>query len=153
MRKVVGQLFVLLGILMLGAAIWTGKQQYDVLNHWPKVEAEVTSSRVAQGLDSEGTMMYKAAIEFRYAVDGREFSAPAASNISTSNFASVKREVDRYAVGTRHPIRHNPENPNDLRFDAGYTIGFFFLPVLLGGMGIVFAGVGIAVVLTSRPAR
>jgi hypothetical protein len=150
MRKMVGRLFVILGILMLGAAFWTGKVQYDVLNHWPKVEAEVTSSRVAQGPDSEGTMMYKAAVEFRYTVNGNEFSTPSSSNISTSSYASVKREVDRYAVGTRHLIWHNPDDPNDVRFDAGYTLGFFFIPVLLGGMGVVFAGIGTAVVLTSR---
>jgi hypothetical protein len=152
MKKLIGKISVLIGIIMLLVAVWAGNRQYTILEHWPKVEAEVASSRVAQGPDSEGTMMYKAAIEFRYVVNGKEFTTPAASNISTSSYASVKREVDKYTVGSHHLIWYDPGDPNDVRFDAGYNISFFFVPVLLGGMGIVFAGIGVAVVISSRSA-
>jgi hypothetical protein len=152
MQKLFGKIFVLLGILMLAVAVWSGYRQYTILNQWPQVEAEVINSRVAQGVDSDGAMTYKAAIEFRYAVNGKELSTPVSSNISTTNYAGVKREVDRYPVGSRHLIWHNPADPNDVRFDAGYTFSFFFLPVLFGGMGITFAGIGAAVAMNSRQA-
>ncbi len=143
-------MFAALGIVMLLAAVWTANRQYTILNHWPRVEAEVAASRVAQGPDSEGTPMYRAAIEFRYTVGGKEFSTPSSSNINTSDYASVKRQVDKYAVGSRHLIWHNPGDPNDVRFDAGYNFSFFFLPVLFAGMGIVFTGVGTLVALTHK---
>jgi hypothetical protein len=153
MKKLLGKIFALIGILMILVAVWTGYQQHAILKQWPRVEAEVINSRVAQGPDSEGSMTYKAAIEFRYTVNGKEFSTPASSNISTTNYAGVKRQVDRYPVGSRHLIWHNPADPNDVRFDAGYTVGFFFVPVLFGGMGILFTGIGAAVVMTSRRAN
>ncbi len=150
MQSRIAKGFILLGIVMLGAAAWTAYRQHTIFRHWPTVEAEVVDSRVTQGTDSDGAMMYRAAIEFRYSVDGKDYSTPAASNISTSDYASVKRQVDKYSQGTRHRIWHNPVNPDEVYFDAGYNISFFFLPVLLGGMGIVSAGVGLAVVAVQR---
>ncbi len=54
----------------------------------------------------------------------------------------MKGVADAFAPGSEHAILYNPQNPNDIRYDAGYNFGFFFLPVLLGGMGIVFTAVG-----------
>jgi hypothetical protein len=149
----VGAIFTLAGAILLSVAGWTGNQQYTILKTWPIVEAEVTGSRVTTGRDPDGTTMYGTQMEFRYTVNGKEFTTPASSSYRSSSYPEMKRKADRYSPGTRHPIRYNPGNPDDIRFDVGYTFGFFFLPALLGGMGVIFAGLGITFLYVSRRQR
>jgi hypothetical protein len=151
--KLVGAIFTVAGAILVSVAGWTGNQQYTILKTWPTVEAEVTKSEVKTGRDSEGTTMYGTQLEFRYTVNNMEFTTPASSSYRSSSYTEMKRKANRYAPGTRHPIRYDPSNPDDVRFDAGYNFGFFFLPVLLGGLGVVFAGLGITFLYVSRRAR
>ncbi len=153
MFKLVGAIFTLVGAILLSIAGWTGNRQYTILKTWPTVEAEVTQSRVTTGRDSEGTTMYGTQIEFRYTVNGKEFTTPASSSYRSSSYTEMKGKANRYAPGTRHPIRYHPSNPDDIRFDVGYSFGFFFLPVLLGGIGIVFGGLGVTLLYVSRRER
>jgi len=148
--RLVGLVFTPIGIIMLALAGWTGNRQYTILKTWPSVEAEVTRSEVTRGRDSEGTTMYGTEIEFRYTVDGREFNTPSSSSYRSSSYREMKGKADRYAPGTRHSILYNPSDPADVHFDAGYNIGFFLLPVILGGMGLMFTGLGIGVLWASR---
>ncbi len=150
MQKIIARVFTLAGLVLLAVAVWAGNRQHKILKHWPTVDAEVVESRVMQGADSDGVVTYSAAIQFRYTVNGKEYSTPVASNVSTSNYVSVKRQVDRYAPGSHHRIWHNPEEPADVSFDAGYNLSFFFMPVLFGGMGILFTGVGIGIQASLR---
>jgi hypothetical protein len=149
----VGAIFAIVGVILLSVAGWSGNRQYTILKTWPTVEAEVTKSEVVSYRDSEGTTMYRAAIDFRYSVNGKDYTVPSSSNYSSSSYNSVKKDVDTYAPGTRHPIRYNPTDPHDMRFDVGYNFGFFFLPVLFGGIGIVFAGMGGLLLYLSRSER
>ncbi len=145
--KLLGSVFAVLGLGLLAGAGWSGNRQYMILTTWPTVEAEVTKSQVTHHISHDSrhntdTTMYQAKIEFHYMVENKEFTTPSTPGYSTSSYTSMKHMADVYAPGTRHPIRYNPADPNDIRFNAGYTFGFFFLPVLLGGMGIGFGGVG-----------
>ena len=149
-KRMLSWVFISIGVVLLACAAWAGYRQYTILTRWPTVDAEVLSSRVIQGHDDEGTAMYSASVQFRYAVDGKEYVTPSSSGVRTSSYPSVKREVDKFAPGTRHAIRYNPVDPNDVTFEAGYNLSFFFLPVLLGFLGIVFSGIGAAVLATSR---
>ena len=151
--KIVGGVFTLVGVMLLSGAGWTGNQQYTILKTWPTVEAEVTKSEVTTGRGSGGITMYETQLEFRYTVNKMEFTTPASSSYRSSSYPEMKRKTNRYAPGTRHPIRYDPNNPDDIRFDVGYSLGFFFLPLLLGGMGIVFAGLGITFLYVSRRER
>jgi hypothetical protein len=151
--KIVGGVFTVVGAVLLGVAGWTGNHYYTILKSWPTVEAEVTQSQVTVGRDSEGTTMYGTQIEFRYTVNGKPYVTPTSSSYRTSSYTEMKRMADRYAPGTRHPIRYNPGNPDDIRFDVSYSFGFFFLPILLGGMGAIFAGLGVTFLYVSRPKR
>ena len=153
--KLVGGIFAGVGLVLLGVASWSGNRQYTILKSWPNVQALVTKSQVThqQSHDSDrnrDTTMYQAEIEFQYSVDGKEFVTPSTPGYSTSSYPEMKRMADAYAPGTRHMIRYNPADPNDIRFNAGYNFGFFFLPVLFGGMGIIFSGVGFGVLVASR---
>jgi hypothetical protein len=153
--KLVGGIFAVVGLALLGAAYWTGNRQLTIIKSWPTIQAEVTKSQVTHHLshDSErstDTMMYEAEIEFRYTLNGKEYVTPSNPGYSTSSYPEMKRLADTFAPGTTHLIRYNPADPNDIRFNAGYSFGFFFLPVLFGGMGIVFGGIGTGLLIASR---
>lgn len=151
--RLVSGIFAIVGVVLLGIGGWLGNRQYTIITTWPAVDAEVTRSRVTSGRDSKGTAMYGAEIEFRYTVAGKERVTPSSVGYTTSSYLDMKHKVDRYAPGTRHPVRYNPTDPDDIRFNAGYNFGFFLLPIVLGGMGMVFASLGIAGLFTSRPGR
>lgn len=154
-NKLVGGIFTVVGLALLGTGGWVGNRQYTILKSWPTLEAEVTKSQVTHHVSHNSrshtdTTMYGAEIEFRYTVEGRQFTTPSTPGYSTSSYPEMKRMADTYAPGTRHTIRYNPADPNDVRFNAGYNFGFFFLPVVFGGMGVVFTGVGIGLLAASR---
>jgi hypothetical protein len=146
------------GIALLAAAGWTGNRQYTIMTQWPSVEAEVVRSQVThhQSQSSRSTTtsdMYTAEIIFRYRLKGRDYLTPSTTGYSSSSYPEMKRKADSYPPGSRHVIQYNPEDPNDIRFNAGYNFGFFFLPLLLGGMGIVFSGFGVGFLYASRRER
>lgn len=151
--KLVGAIFALVGSAMLGGSGWSANRQYTILETWPAVDAQVMDSRVASYRDSGGKRMYSAEIEFRYTVSGKEYKTPASSGYSSSSYTEMNSKVVKYAPGSRHSIRYDPANPNDIRFDVGYNFNFFFLPVLLGGMGLIFGGVGVGLLFASRSMR
>lgn len=150
--KIVGGVFTPVGLALLGFGLWTGNRQVTIMKTWPTVDAEVTKSDVTRGRDREGTTMYGVEIEFRYTVNGKDYATPSSAGYRSSSYTEMKGKADAYAPGTRHPVRYNPSDPSDIRFDVGYNFGFFFLPVLLSGMGLIFGGVGSGLLLASRSA-
>lgn len=126
--RLVGGIFAIIGVVLLGIGAWIGNRQYTILQTWPIVQAEVSKSRVTRGRDSEGTAMYGTEIEFRYTVEGKQYLTPSSSAYTTSSYRDMKRQADQYAPGTRHVIRYNPAEPDDIRFDAGFNFGFFLFP-------------------------
>lgn len=149
----IGGFFLLIGLAMLTIAGWSGYRQHTIIKSWPEVQAEVVKSELIDSRDDDGKTMYSTAMEFRYTVDGKEYTTPAKSGYSTSSYEEMKIQVDTYAPGTRHAIRVNPANPRDIRYEVGYTVGFFLLSVILGAMGVVFSGLSIVLLLVFRPER
>jgi hypothetical protein len=47
-------------------------------------------------------------------------------------------------------IRYNPADPNDIRTNAGFNLGFFIVPIFLGGFGILLTGRGVVIFALSR---
>jgi hypothetical protein len=148
--KLFGVIPLLIGLGFLAGAWFIASHQYTILKKWPTVDAEVARSELRHhqetiGKNNTRSTVYQAQIEFRYAVGGKQYTTPAGSNYSTSNYAEMAQKVDTYAPGTHHPIRYNPANPNDICFDAGFTFGFFLVPLIFGGVGLVFTLIGAAV--------
>lgn len=92
-------------------------------------------------------MVYEANVEFRYTVGGKSYTAQAGSDYSTSDYAEMKQKVKTYAPGTHHPIRYNPGNPSDISYDAGFTIGFFLVPLIVSGAGLIAVSTGVVLFL------
>jgi hypothetical protein len=148
--RLIGGIFAATSFLLLGVAAWSAHRQYTVITTWPAVDATVLDSRVTHetgmstGNSSQDTTMYKTEIEFQYRVGGKDYTTPSESNYSSSSYAEMKRNADAFPPGSVRRILYNPSDPNDITFSAGYTFGFFFLPVLFTGMGLLFAVMGLA---------
>ena len=153
--RIVGAVFTPIGLALLGFGGWTANRHYTILKYWPTVEAQVASSRITHYVSHDrdrntDTDMYGVEIEFRYAVNGKEYLTPSDAGYNSSSYPEMKGMVDKHAPGTRSVIKYNPADPNDIRFNAGYNFGFFFLPVLLCGMGLLFGGLGTVFLIASR---
>ena len=140
--KVVALVFTPLGLLLVVLTGWSANRQYTIMKSWPTVEADVVRSEVVRTEDSDGNTLYRPSIEFAYSVNGKDYRSFGGSHVSTSNYEATMRKLEVYAAGSRHRIWYNPADPNEIHFDVGYNFGFFFLPILLGSMGIVFTAFG-----------
>jgi len=140
--KIVGLIFGPVGIVLLAIAGYTGHRLYTILKSWPTVEAEVSKSELVSGTGDNGTVMHGVNLEFTYTVNGQKFVSPSSSPYRSSSPKSTQQKAETYAMGARHPIRYDPNDPGEMRFDVGYNPGFFFVPLLLGSMGLVFGLVG-----------
>lgn len=130
--KIVGNLFMGIGLVMLGFAAYLvyAHQQFE------KRALTVTGTVVAYHShisydDNSSTTMY--APEFEYTVKGKTY------NYVTSSSSSFKT----YAIGDEVDVLVDPDNPQEVLVNS--FMEKWFLPVLLGAMGLAFAGMGYAV--------
>jgi len=147
--RLVGAIFGCVGLTFLAVGGWLGHRQYTIMKSWPTVEALVTKSRITY-YHHRGHRVYETEIEFRYTVNGKTFDTPSDPGYSTSSYDTMKGFADSFARGTRHMIRYNPDDPSDVRMNAGYNFGFLFLPVLFGGLGLLFTGVSVVLFIAAR---
>jgi hypothetical protein len=147
----VGGFVAALGLLLLGAAWWTGNR----LRSWPAVEAEVIQSEVSGPSHlGSGKTFYYTKVEFRFAADGKQFTA--SSSDKSDSLWLAHQTATAFALGTRHTIRYNPASPNKISFNAGYfkpvyMVRFFLQPILLGMSGLALTGCSLQLVRKSRP--
>jgi hypothetical protein len=147
--RLIGCIFAAVGGIMLAVAAWSGNQKVKVIRYWPVVDATVVKSEANRHVDSDGDNMWRAEMEFRYVVNGKTYTTPATSDYSSSSAAEMRRMAARFPAGSMRPIKFNPAEPDDITFTYGYNFGFFFVPVLVGGMGLVFFPLGAVFVMIS----
>lgn len=132
---------LLVGVSLMLAGIWAGRQLHIVWNIWPSTDGVVVCGTVQDVLQvpfAKGGMpshLYTPKIEFRYSVSGRDYITEAPSVYSADTFAQAAANLTRlYAPGTHHPIRYNPRDPREIRFgtiELG-PLAFSFLLLVLG---------------------
>ncbi len=143
--RIIGYIFLPIGIVILAVAVWLAEQRREILKTWPEVQAEVTHSELTYSRSRSGSSMYSAQYVFRYTANGREYITRDGPGYSTSSYSSMEGKAKQYAPGTRHPIRYNPANPQEIRIEAGYNLSTFGIPLMVAAMGLVFAGLGLGV--------
>ncbi len=143
--RIIGYIFIPIGLVLLGVAAWLFEQRREILNTWPETQAEVMHSELTYSRSKSGSTMFSAVYVFRYQVHGREYVTEDGPGYSTSSSSSMAEKVQQYTSGTRHPIRYNPANPEEIRIEAGYNLTTFGIPLMVAAMGLVFAGLGLGV--------
>jgi len=138
----VGKLITGLGMLVLAGALWALHGRYVIFTSWPTVEAEVTKSEVTGPVQlargGATNSVYYTRIQFQFVSDGRQFTASARDK--SDNWSGAKMVANTYSPGTRHTIRYNPANPNDIRFDI---VNAFETPVAVGIFGVAMLVIGL----------
>lgn len=144
--RLIGYIFLPIGLVLLGLAAWLFEERREILNTWPEIQAEVTHSEITDSRSDEATAMYSALYIFRYTVNGREYISKDTPGYSTSSYSSMGEKVQKYAPGTRHVIRYDPKNPGKIRIEVGYNLTTFGIPLMVTAMGLIFGGLGLGVV-------
>jgi len=75
---------------------------------------------------------YLAVYQFR-TLDGKKIKAK----------DSLSRNPPQFQVGQEIDILYDPENPHHARINK--WLNLYFLPALLGGMGLLFGGIGVLI--------
>lgn len=78
---------------------------------------------------------YLAIYQFR-TIDGKKIKAK----------DSLSRNPPQFQVGQEIDVLYNPENPHNARINK--WLNLYFLPVLLGGLGLLFGGIGVLIVFS-----
>jgi len=118
-----GALGLLVGLALVAAGVWMGRQLHIVWSIWPSTDGVVTSSSVVEILEvpsSKGSLLvhrYKPKVEFRYTAAGKQYTTQAESEYTADTYQGAARKLARlYSPGTHHPIRYNPRDPGEIRF-------------------------------------
>ena len=148
-ETIIFAVFLAVGLGLLGGAAYVGYRRYTILKTWPSVGAVVFDSELYR---HRNDFVRKAGrtVLFGYTVNGEEYKSFVSSPYVSRSYKVQQEFGEKYAPGSRHSIRYNPANPNDIRFEVGYKIRFFFVPVLLGFIGVVFSGLGLVIMLAFR---
>ncbi len=150
-ETVIFVIFLLVGLGLLGGAGLSGYRRYTILTMWPSAEGVVLDSELYRHRSdfirkSGGTVL------FGYTVAGANYKSCVSSPYVSRSYKVQQELGERYAPGSRHAIRYNPEDPNEIRFEVGYNIGFFLVPLVLCFIGIVLSMLGLIFMLAFRMA-
>jgi hypothetical protein len=144
-----GVLGLLVGLSLIVAGFWVGRQLHIVWNTWPSTDGVVVRGTVQEVLkipSTKGGMpfhTYTPKIAFRYTVGRKAYTTEAPSVNSATTFDRAAASLTGlYAAGTHHPIRYNPRNPKDIEFGT-IKFGPLALALLLLTLGCVLAAVGV----------
>jgi hypothetical protein len=154
--KIGTAVFIGAGIAMTAGSVWLTVECEKKIANWRPVEAQILGNRMRAEYRTthstsngrrrtDRTRMYSAEYQFRYQWDGRPYERSYQDGFSTSNQASVERELERYKPGSRREVWVNPEDPSEIAVNLGRNFDTYFGPILLGCMGLIFVGVGFVV--------
>jgi Protein of unknown function (DUF3592) len=101
-----------IGAGIIAGSIYWAHRQYVALKRWPRADAVVVSSQVAETMgEASNTGEYWARIKLKYTVGGKEYSKIASTGSSTSSHSTVREEVDKMPPGTHLMLPYNPADP------------------------------------------
>jgi hypothetical protein len=137
-------LFVAIGIVVGGIGAWLSTRGTAL--DWPEVDATVVDGTVVQ-VGSSSTRKrtsrpaYDIQVTFAYEAGGARVTSRTVSGDSDMSRSRAAERLRAYEPGSRHRVRHRPDDPNVMRFEVT-AFKERVLPVALLLMGLVFAGVG-----------
>jgi len=129
------------GLVMLYVAGLWAWRAHERLRTWPLVQAHVDSAAVLTPR-APRQALYGPRYWVTYTLRGATVSTVTTRSVLTSDYAGVAREVERARRSGTVPAIVDPADARDLELDPGVNARFFFDSIIMGALGLVFAGFG-----------
>lgn len=144
------------GFFIIFGLIWTGiVGTFDVIIIYGavrQVQAEsyvtttgtVTRSEVVNERDSEGDLMYRAEIAYRYTVDSRSYSSERyryGGFTSSSDSSQARRIVGEHPAGAEVAVYYNPQDHSDSVLVTGIQGQDLFMSLFLAPFNVIMLGI------------
>lgn len=140
----VAAIFGVIGVVIIVIGLWLLSRDLEMLRSWEAVDAESIAVRTVSSRSSVGnrpsTLMYDVQVTFRYEVNGSRIESQTTSGLASSSTRRRDALLQQFAAGTRHRIRHRPDDPNVIRYGLDYSFRTFLLSGGMTMMGLVFLG-------------
>lgn len=136
--------------LILSVPFFLG--QIRVLRSWPVAEAQIIRNQVVVEPAAKHDQLYSAKLEVVYVVKQQPVTVELTS-FQSSNYEETVRRSTEFAVGSRHQIRYDPQNPTQARIGAGWNRRFFAVPLITAGCGLCFGAIAVGCFLAARMRR
>jgi hypothetical protein len=127
-------LFIVIGLVALGAGVWTLVKSLRSEN-WPVTDGVILSSEVKSHSGEHGNT-YSAAVSYSYLVAGTNYTGKKISigaMSASSDYANGIR--NRYPAGKKVSVHYSPDNPADAVLETGIHGGTW----ICFGVGAAFA--------------
>jgi hypothetical protein len=150
-RRWAGRVFAVVGVgaCGLGGWLWLLGTPLD----WPEIEASVAEGRVIQVRSSRSQSpprpRYDIQVTFAFAVGDTRYTSTTTTGSGTTSRDSAEERLRAYVPGSRHRIRHRPDDPNVIRFEVS-AFRERILPIAMGAMGLVFLAFAIPLIRSAR---
>jgi Protein of unknown function (DUF3592) len=138
-----------IGAAAILGGIHFGRKPYAIMKTWPKADALVVTSEVAQKDEKDGGTLYWPRVMLQYSVAGKEYTRVADQSGATSSHAAIQKVVDSLPPGTRHLLPYDPAHPQEIYVGAGWDLQTFGLPGFLLLFGLAFILPSLVVILKS----
>ncbi len=140
-----GAVLVMLGLgAFYGVYLMLAKQA--AVKSWPTAIARVLISRLKTSQSSDNSTMYQPYVQYRYTVQGKEYTHDRYELIdSSSNLKNhEEKKLAAYPVGAQVPVFYNPADPADAVLNAKTSRTAVVL-LVVAGVALVFGGVLLAI--------
>ena len=139
-RLGVQTVFLVVGIGLLAGAGYAYESLVRKPRTWPQTDALIVSSRV---INPRGPAHYAPELIFRLRDGSATRDVRVTPSWSSSSYGVIERHVAQFPAGAHVPVAVNPNNPSDVRYDLGLSVGNLILPGVLGLLGATFAIIGL----------
>lgn len=132
--------FLVIGLGLLTGAAYAYDRMVRQPRTWPQRDALIVSSRV---INPRGPAHYAPELIFRLPDRSSTRDVRVTPSWSSSSYGVIERHVAQFPAGARVAVAVNPEDPSDVRYDLGLSMGNLIVPGVLGLLGAAFAIIGL----------
>jgi hypothetical protein len=147
MRPLAAIIFISVGLFFLYLG---GRTTYRGIasSYWPTAEARIVSSTVKSEVGKKGGLIYNAQVNYAYTVNGESLTSGRVrfGSITTGNPIRPTLIVEKYPVGSSVTVHYSASDP----FFAVLEPGIQSASLIVVGIGVLFAGVGVAAILMPK---